>query len=121
MAAADGPLEGFWSRILGSGYDAGPAAGRAAGGPRSPGFPFLLDGVGFGWSGGMRYRVDVLPGGGDLVCPGPGAGDLEVWVPKTCATWEDALGIAVGSVKWLGSGRAGPGSAGGGMIFGLWA
>jgi hypothetical protein len=40
-------------------------------------------------------------------------------VPKTCATWADALGIAVGSVKRLGVGRAGLGSAGGGMIFGL--
>jgi hypothetical protein len=44
-----------------------------------------------------------------------------VWVPKTYATWADALGIAVGSVKRPGVGRAGPGSAGGGMIFGLWA
>jgi hypothetical protein len=44
-----------------------------------------------------------------------------LWVPKTCATWADALGIAVGSVKRLGVGRAGLGSAGGGMIFGLWA
>jgi hypothetical protein len=30
----------------------------------------------------------------------------ELWVPKTYATWADALGIAVGSVKRLGS--AGP-------------
>jgi hypothetical protein len=44
-----------------------------------------------------------------------------LWVPKTCATWADALGIAVGSVKRLGVGRAGLGSAGGEMIFGLWA
>jgi len=44
-----------------------------------------------------------------------------LWVPKTYATWADALGIAVGSVKRLGVGRAGLGSAGGGMIFGLWA
>jgi len=44
-----------------------------------------------------------------------------LWVPKTYATWVDALGIAVGSVKRLGVGRAGLGSAGGGMIFGLWA
>jgi hypothetical protein len=45
----------------------------------------------------------------------------DVWVPKTYATWADALGIAVGSVKRLGVGRAGLGSAGDGMIFGLWA
>lgn len=44
-----------------------------------------------------------------------------LWVPKTYATWADALGIAVGSVKRLGAGRAGLGPAGGGMIFGLWA
>jgi hypothetical protein len=44
-----------------------------------------------------------------------------LWVPKTYATWADALGIAVGSVKRLGVGWAGLGSAGGGMIFGLWA
>jgi hypothetical protein len=49
------------------------------------------------------------------------ASDLRLWVPKTYATWADALGIAVGSVKRLGVGRAGLGSAGGGMIFGLWA
>jgi hypothetical protein len=47
----------------------------------------------------------------------PIGGDL--WVPKTCATWADALGTAVGSVKRLGVGQAGLGSAGGGMIFGL--
>jgi hypothetical protein len=46
---------------------------------------------------------------------------VHLWVPKTYATWADALGIAVGSVKRLGVGRAGLGSAGGGMIFGLWA
>jgi hypothetical protein len=43
----------------------------------------------------------------------PGAVGL-LWVPKTYATWADALGIAVGSVKRLGVGRAGLGSAGGG-------
>ena len=46
---------------------------------------------------------------------------ISLWVPKTCATWADALGIAGGLVKRLGVGRAGPGPAGGGMIFGLWA
>ncbi|HUY47168.1 MAG TPA: hypothetical protein VMV92_15785 [Streptosporangiaceae bacterium] len=46
---------------------------------------------------------------------------VDLWVPKTYATWADALGIAAGSVKRLGVGRAGLGSAGGGMIFGLWA
>jgi hypothetical protein len=39
-------------------------------------------------------------------------------VPKTYATWADVVGIAVGSVKRPGIGRAGLGSAGGGMIFG---
>jgi hypothetical protein len=51
----------------------------------------------------------------------PAALRAHLWVPKTYATWADALGIAVGSVKRLGVGRAGLGSAGGGMIFGLWA
>jgi hypothetical protein len=49
----------------------------------------------------------------------------EAW--KTCGCRKPvppgqmALGIAVGSVKRLSVGRAGLGSAGGGMIFGLWA
>jgi hypothetical protein len=30
---------------------------------------------------------------------------LDLWVPKTCATWLDALGIAVSPVKRLGVGR----------------
>jgi hypothetical protein len=33
--------------------------------------------MGFGWSGGMRYRVDALPGGDDVLGPGPVHGDLE--------------------------------------------
>jgi len=81
-----------------------------------------------------RLRVDnvevVVADLGDVIRSKETAGrpkDLRVlpilgqWVPKTCATWADALGIAVGSVKRLGVGRAGLGSAGGGMIFGLWA
>jgi len=28
-----------------------------------------------------------------------------LWVPKTCATWVDALGMVAGSVKRLGVGR----------------
>jgi hypothetical protein len=61
---------------------------------------------------------------GDIRPPDPQADrvvDQQLWVPKTYATWADALGIGVGSVKRLGVGRAGLGSAGGGMIFGLWA
>ena len=46
---------------------------------------------------------------------------LYLWVPKTCATWADALKIAVGSVPRSGAGRAGLGPSGDGMIFGLWA
>ena len=41
---------------------------------------------------------------------------LYLWVPKTYATWADALGIAVGSVKRLGVGRAGLGSASAGPV-----
>jgi hypothetical protein len=44
-----------------------------------------------------------------------------LWMPKTYATWAEALAFAVGPVNRLGVGRAGLGSAGGGMIFGLWA
>jgi hypothetical protein len=44
--------------------------GRVARVPRSSGVPFLLGGIGFGWSGRVRHRVDALPGGGNLVCPG---------------------------------------------------
>src|SRR6516164_7360409 len=42
-----------------------------------PGVPFFLAGTGFSWSDGVRYRLDALPCGGDLVGPGPGRGDLE--------------------------------------------
>jgi hypothetical protein len=52
-------------------------SGRAAGGSTGPGVPFLLAWTGFGWSDGMLYRVDALPGGDDVVGPGPGGGDLE--------------------------------------------
>jgi hypothetical protein len=47
--------------------------------------------------------------------------DEHLWVPKTCATWADALQIAVGSVPRSGAGRAGLGPSGDGMIFGLQA
>ena len=52
-------------------------SGRLAGGSTGPGGPFLVAGLCFGWSDGMRHRVDALPGGGDLFGPGPGRGDLE--------------------------------------------
>ena len=42
-------------------------------------------------------------------------------VPKTCATWADALRERGRFGQALGVGSAGLGSAGGGMIFGLWA
>ena len=44
-----------------------------------------------------------------------------LWVPKTCATWVDAPTERGRFGQALGVGRAGLGSAGGGMIFGLWA
>ena len=49
----------------------------------------------------------------------PGIRDL--WVPKTCVTWADALQFAVGPAPRSGLGRAGLGLSGGAMIFGLWA
>lgn len=44
-----------------------------------------------------------------------------LWVPKTCVTWADALLSVVGLVQLSVSARAGSALAGGGMIFGLWA
>jgi len=38
----------------------------------------------------------------------------DLWVPKTCVTWADALGER-------SAGRAGLGPSGRAMIFGLWA
>ena len=46
---------------------------------------------------------------------------LHLRVPKTCATWADALRERGRFGQALGVGSAGLGSAGGGMIFGLWA
>jgi len=77
MAAAGSRLAGFWSWILGAGYDSGPAAGPGGRGSTGPGFAFLLAGMCLGWSDGVRDGVDALPGGGDLAGPGPGRGDLE--------------------------------------------
>jgi hypothetical protein len=69
------------------------------------------------------FAVDPVPEPQPNVVCGVPERRLErhLWVPKIYASWADALGIAVGSVKRLGAGRAGLGPAGGGMIFGLWA
>jgi hypothetical protein len=42
---------------------------------------------------------------------------IELWVPKTHATWADALRARVGFIPCPAAGRLGTG----GMIFGLWA
>ena len=98
MAAADGRLAGFWSRISGRGTTAARLSGRVAG--TGPGV-FLLAGTGFGWSGWVRHRVDALPGGDGLAGPGPGSGDLE----GSAASAEDGAGAGVQE-------RAGGGGAG---------
>jgi hypothetical protein len=72
-----GGLHSSWTWILGLGYDCGPAVGRVTGVPRAPGFPSLLGGTDLRWSYGVRDGLDALPGGGDLLCPGPGCGDLQ--------------------------------------------
>ena len=61
-------------------------------------------------------RVDA-----DVGIPGMDENLFVLWVPKTYATWADALQIAVGSVPRSGAGRPGLGPSGDGMIFGLWA
>jgi hypothetical protein len=57
-------------------------AGRAAEGSTGPGFSFLDRWDGWCWSGGLRERVDALPGGGDRVRPGPGSLDFQVAAPS---------------------------------------
>jgi hypothetical protein len=47
--------------------------------------------------------------------------DPELWVPKTRVTWADPLRERGWFGLALSVGPAGLGSAGGGMIFGLWA
>jgi hypothetical protein len=45
----------------------------------------------------------------------------DVWVPKTCATWPDALLAAGHSALASGTCESGLGLPGRGMIFGSWA
>jgi hypothetical protein len=42
-------------------------SGRGPGFHWSRGLPFLVVGAGSGWSGGVRYGVDALPGSDDLI------------------------------------------------------
>src|ERR1035437_6794386 len=76
-----GVVAGFWTWILGSGYDGGPAGGPGCRGSTAPGFPSLLGGTGSCWSGGGGDGLDALPGGDDRICPGPGPGDLQEPAP----------------------------------------
>jgi hypothetical protein len=57
---------GFRSRLLGPGYDGGPAVGPDGGGSRAPGGPFLLGGEGSCWLDWVRDGPDALPSGDDL-------------------------------------------------------
>ena len=107
MAAPDGRLTGFPSRVLEPGYDGGPAVRPGARGSTGPGVSLLLGGAGFGWSDRVRDRVDALPGGDDLSGPGPGGGDLEA--PAAAAADEAGGGVqeAVAQRLWLGFRQAG--------------
>ena len=46
---------------------------------------------------------------------------IDLWVPKTCVTWADPLRERGWFGQALSVSPADLGSAGGGMIFGLWA
>src|ERR1700722_11496456 len=53
-------------------------SGRVAGGSTGPpGFPFSLGGTCSCCSGRVRDALDALPGGDDLLRPGPGRGDFQ--------------------------------------------
>src|SRR5215813_5335705 len=53
-------------------------AGRVAGGSTGPrGLAVRWDGY-WWWSGCLWEVVDAGPGAGDVGCPGPGSGDLQV-------------------------------------------
>ena len=101
-AALDGLTGGLRRRM-------GNVAVTAEHRPGPPGLPGLCEGVPL-TSRTTRY-AGVLPD----------RSTIYLWVPKTCATWADNLQTAVGSVPRSGAGRAGLGSFGDGMIFGLWA
>jgi hypothetical protein len=66
------------AEVVGPGYDGGPGSQAGCSGFHRPlGFPSLLDGTGSCWSGGVRNGLDALPGGDDVLRPGPGRGDLQ--------------------------------------------
>ena len=83
-------------------------------------------GGGASFGHGTEHTVTVLFDGpvdrnGNPVKVASGSTKPKVWVPKTCATWADALRVAVGSSPRSCVGRAGLRPSGGAMIFGLWA
>src|ERR1700722_7831777 len=60
-------VAGFWTWILGPGYDGGPAVGPGVRGFHGPQeFPSFLTDRFSCWSGGVRDGLDVPPGGRDL-------------------------------------------------------
>ena len=78
MAGAERRLAPFATTILAPGYDNGPAAGPGGRGFHKPrGFSFLDRKDDFYWSGGLRERVDPLPGGRDRLRPRPGRLDFQ--------------------------------------------
>ena len=61
----------------GPGYDVGLAVGPGRRGFHRPRGSFPCDGTGFSWSDRVLDSVDALPGGDDLLGPGPVCSDLE--------------------------------------------
>src|SRR6516162_4746729 len=80
-------------------------AGRAAGVPRAPGSPSWIAGTGSCWSGGLRERVDALPGGGDRVRPGPGSLDFQAAAPSAADQAGGSMQDAVAQCLGLGAGQ----------------
>jgi len=64
---------------------------RVSGGSTGPWASFLAHRPFPCWSGWVRDGLDVLPGGGDLFCPGPGGGDFEA--SAACAADEAGGGV----------------------------
>src|SRR5690348_10786371 len=82
VAGAERQPRPFATAILASGYDGGPADGPGCRGFHGPrGVSFLDRRDGLRCSGGLRERVDALPGGRDGLGPWPGCLDFQAPLP----------------------------------------
>ena len=96
----------FWTRILVLGYDGGPAGGPGGRGFHGPrGCPSLVAGMGSCWSGGLRERVDALPGGRDRLGPRPGGLDFQAAPPAAADQPGGGVQDAVAQRLGLGFGQ----------------